>query len=127
MNNKAKNKEEEVKQTPYYSNEALLKMTNVLFDPIASDLVEQANLNREAHILSLGRISSSREAHYWASQITRDAGMNPKRTWTLDEVYRVAFLLLSRSINMDAFKLGIGLAGTQAVQETEGVGEDMEW
>lgn len=123
-----KKKPEEKTESPYYTKEAALKLTNILYDPVAVEICKQIDVQDEGLLLSLTRVNTLRECHQWASKFTQDAAMNLNRTWSLGKVYRVAFLLLSRSINMKAFMSGIGLAGVQAVaEESEDFGEDKDW
>jgi len=120
---------EVLKQKSYYSDEALLKMVNLLYDPLTLSFIEETGLKEEAHLLSLTRINSSKEAYFWAVQIAKEAILNnPKRTWPISKIIRVGFLLARRSIDMKAFMLGVGLAQEQALTKGEnGVEEDAEW
>jgi len=119
---------EKLKLKSYYSDEALLKMVNLLYDPLTVALVKQIGISDEAHLLSLTRINSSREAYFWSVQIAKESALNPDRTWRISKIIRVAFLLARRSLDMRAFMLGVGLAQEQALTKSdEGVGEEAEW
>jgi len=127
---------EELKDKPYYSDEVALRMVNLLYDPLATDLMEQAGMSAdEAHLLSLTRINNSKEAWYWAQQIAKRAMFNKyakghKTTWSADRIQMTAFLLMRRSIPGSCgpgFMLGVGLAQEQNIVKAEEAGEESEW
>lgn len=111
---------------PHYSNEAMLKMVNVLFDPSMLSLSKELGIKDEANLLSLTRINSSREIFVWAKQITREAALNPHRQWKLGRIFRTSFLFARRSIDMKAFTMGIGLAQEQNIAKSEESGEEYD-
>ena len=121
-----------LKQGSHYSEEAILKMVNLIYDPLTIALCAEIGIADEAHLLSLTLINSSREAWHWSVQMMKEAalmvrvrlpkGEAPKlhqRTWQLSKVQRVAFLLARRSLMMTAFKLGVGLAQEQNIAKAE--------
>ena len=121
-----------LKQGSHYSEEAILKMVNLIYDPLTVALSAEIGIADEAHLLSLTLINSSREAWHWSVQLMKEAallqrvritkGDVPKlhqRTWQLSKVQRVAFLLARRSLMMTAFKLGVGLAQEQNIAKAE--------
>ncbi len=114
-------------RSSHYSDEAMLKMVNLLYDPLTIELCEETGVKDEAQLLSLTLINSSREAYFWALQLAKEATFSINRTWPLSRVIRVAFLLARRSLQMKAFMLGVGLAQEQAITKTEEAGEETEW
>jgi hypothetical protein len=121
-----------LKQGSHYSEEAILKMVNLIYDPLTIALCAEIGIADEAHLLSLTLINSSREAWHWSVQLMKEAALlqrvrlakdeAPKlhqRTWPLSKVQRVAFLLARRSLTMTAFKLGVGLAQEQNIAKAE--------
>lgn len=124
---KTANVNEELKRSPHYSEEAMLKMVNLLYDPLTTQLCEEVGIAAQAQLLSLTRINSSREAFFWATQMAKEATFNTERKWPLSQIIRTAFLLARRSIDMKAFMLGVGLAQEQAITKTEETGEDADW
>ncbi len=134
----AADRKERIKGGTRYSDEYMLKMANLVFDPMALELCKQAGLKDEGHLLGLTRINSSKEAFYWARQMTLEAAYNRDNDpelleklgddkWPLSKVFRVAFLLLRRSLEMKGFMLGVGLAQEQSIMKTEETGEGTEW
>ena len=132
--------EPDLKSKPYYSDEAMIKMINLLYDPIVATLCREAGIADEAQLLSLTKINSSREAWYWAQQIAKEAFYHrynrdpnappmPKnyRRWPISKIQRVAFLLARRSLDMKAFQLGVGLANEQNIVKSEEGGEEDNW
>ena len=119
MVTKTEKKEEpqdDVKRT-YTTDEAQLRLVNLIYD------------TDEAHILSLTRIRTSREAFLHATQITREAALLKSRdpvTTPLSKVWRHAYLLLARSIDMHAFNMAVGLARGQAEAEADAASEEAE-
>jgi len=136
---KAKSRDEvneDLKSRPDYSEEVQLRLTNLIYDPLATMLFENAGIHPdEAHLLSLTRINSSREAAAWAQQITREAIYNiyvnrHKCDWAPSQIWRVAFLLARRSIPGTCgpgFMLGVGLAQEQSITKQEEPSEEKEW
>ena len=136
---KAKSRDEvneDLKSRPDYSEEVQLRLTNLIYDPLATMLFENAGIHPdEAHLLSLTRINSSREAAAWAQQITREAIYNiyvnrHKCDWAPSQIWRVAFLLARRSIAGTCgpgFMLGVGLAQEQSITKQEEPSEEKEW
>jgi len=127
---------DELKGRPDYSEEVQLRLTNLIYDPLATMLFREAGIDPdEAHLLSLTRINSSREAASWAQQITREAIYqqyvhNKVCSWPASQIWRVAFLLARRSIPGQCgpgFTLGIGLAQEQNITKAEEDGETKEW
>lgn len=127
---------DELKNRPDYSEEVQLRLTNLIYDPLATMLFENAGIHPdEAHLLSLTRINSSREAASWAQQITREAIYQQyvnghACTWPASQIWRVAFLLARRSIPGTCgpgFMLGVGLAQEQNITKEEGDVESKEW
>jgi len=127
---------EELKQRPDYSEDVQLRLTNLIYDPLATMLFENAGIHPdEAHLLSLTRINSSREAAAWAQQITREAIYNiyvnkHACDWSPSQIWRVAFLLARRSIPGTCgpgFMLGVGLAQEQSITKQEEPSEEKEW
>jgi len=133
---------DELKRHPSYSDEAMLRLTNVIFDPMVAELCREANIKDEAQLLSFTKINSSREAIYWANQIAKEAYINRYKPggktthtdgtplWPIRKVRRVAFLLLRRSMPGTvggAFALGVGLAQEQQITKSEEGGEEDSW
>lgn len=127
---------EERKQSPAYSDEVMLRLTNLIYDPLATLLFDQAGIHPdEAHLLSLTRINSSREAAFWAQQISKEAAYNRyikhhPCTWPISQVWRVAFLLARRSIPGvcgPGFTMGVSLAQEQSITKSEEAGEEGDW
>ena len=127
--------DEKLKQKSYYSDEALLKMVNLLYDPLTAAFIKQTGISEEAHLLSLTRINSSKEAYFWAVQIAKESVLRRMSTpikirdrWPVSKIIRVGFLLARRSLDMTGFKLGVGLAQEQALTKAEDVaGEEADW
>ncbi len=117
---------EKIQGKPYYTQEALLKVINLLFDPLTIALVEEAGIGDEGYLLSLTRIYSSREAWHWATEIGQEAFQNPNRTWSISKIIRCAFLLARRSIGMQGFLRGIDIAAQQTLVKDEAVGEEAD-
>lgn len=124
-----------------YSDAVQMRLTNLMYDPLTVALVKETGMNDEVNLLGLTRINSSREAFYWAAQITKgsarlrlvqlceqtrepdcDLGVN-ERHWSLRKIFRVAFLIARRSIDMVAFKEGNKLAMEQQITKSEDTGE----
>jgi hypothetical protein len=137
---KIKEEEEKVEESPKekllkraaYSNDAMLKMVTLIFDPLEVATMKELGLTDEAHLLGLTRINSSLECHHWALSIMKEAGAKnlnrdtsvlDGRKWPLSKIYRISFLLARRSVDMRAFMMGVGLAGKQSIAESE-AGED---
>ena len=127
---------EDLKGRPDYSEEVQLRLTNLIYDPLATMLFDNAGIHPdEAHLLSLTRINSSREAASWAQQITREAIYNiyvhhHECDWGPSQIWRVAFLLARRSIPGvcgPGFMLGVGLAQEQSITKSEEPGEEKDW
>lgn len=127
-------KEKEATRKEY--SDAILKMVNVLFDPLNVETVRELGLTDESNLLGLTLINSSREAFHWAMSITREAGKRKlarnddeenARHWSLSKIKRVAFLIARRSLNMRAFSMGVGLAGKQSYDTDEGEDIDRGW
>ena len=121
-----------LKQGSHYSEEAILKMVNLIYDPLTIALCAEIGIADEAHLLSLTLINSSREAWHWSVQLMKEAALLQRvriekddklklheRSWPLSKVQRVAFLLARRSLMMTAFKLGVGLAQEQNIAKAE--------
>lgn len=124
------------KSRPCYSDEVMLKLVNLLYDPLATDLIKEAGITAdEAHLMSLTRINSSKEAWFWAQQIAKEAAYNKYGkghicSWPISRIQRVAFLLARRSIPGSCgpgFMLGVGLAQEQNIVKAEEAGEENEW
>ncbi len=121
-----------IKGSQPYSDEVMLRLVNLIYDPLASLLFKESGLHAdEAHLLSLTRINSSKEAWYWAQQIAKEAAYNKyvqkiPCNWPISQVQRVAFLLARRSIPGTCgpgFMLGVGLAQEQNITKSEEPGE----
>jgi hypothetical protein len=134
----AERRKQTMKGSPRYSDEYMVKMANLVFDPMALELCAQAGIKDEGHLLGLTRINSSKEAFYWARQITMEAAYNRDTSpelveklgdnkWPLSKVFRVSFLLMRRSLDMKGFMLGVGLAQEQSIMKTEDTGEGSDW
>ena len=121
-----------LKQGSHYSEEAILKMVNLIYDPLTIALCAEIGIADEAHLLSLTLINSSREAWHWSVQMMKEAALTQRvrihkgdllklhqRSWQLSKVQRIAFLLARRSLMMTAFKLGVGLAQEQNIAKAE--------
>ena len=127
---------EKVKANPHYSEEVQLRLVNLIYDPLATLLFKEGGIDPdEAHLLSLTKINSSREAWFWATQFQKEAAFNryvlrfPCK-WPLSRVLRVAFLLARRSIPGQmgpGFMLGVGLAQEQNIMKAEEAGEESNW
>lgn len=123
---------EGMKQSPPYSDEVMLRLVNLIYDPLATILFREAGMHAdEAHLLSLTRVNSSKEAWYWAQQIAKEAAYNKyvqkiPCNWPISQVQRIAFLLARRSIPGTCgpgFMLGVGLAQEQNITKSEEPGE----
>ena len=137
----AKRAKEIMESSPYYSGEAVMFMSNLLYDPLAIDMLKEAGINDEAMLLGLTSINNSRECFYWAAQITKNAALLKKvrldeatkyddvdlpagqRHWPLSKIFRVAFLISRRSVDMKAFEWGNKLAQEQQITKSEEQGE----
>lgn len=126
----------ELKSRPDYSEEVQLRLTNLIYDPLATMLFENAGIHPdEAHLLSLTRINSSREAASWAQQITREAIYQQyvhghTCAWPASQIWRISFLLARRSIPGTCgpgFMLGVGLAQEQQITKEESDQEGKDW
>ncbi len=123
---------EGMKLSPPYSDAVMLRLVNLIYDPLATILFREAGLHAdEAHLLSLTRVNSSKEAWYWAQQIAKEAAYNKyvqkiPCNWPISQVQRIAFLLARRSIPGTCgpgFMLGVGLAQEQNITKSEEPGE----
>jgi hypothetical protein len=115
---KAEVKEKEKPQN--YTEGAALKLVNLLYDV------------DEAHLLSLTRIKSSREAFMLSMQVVKEAALNPVydadgKKVPLSRIWRRTFLTLMRSLDMKAFAWGVGLANNQVEEEAEEPSETGSW
>ena len=128
--------EVDMKSRPCYSDEVMLKLVNLLYDPLATDLIREAGITAdEAHLMSLTRINTSKEAWYWAQQIAKEAAYNKYAkghvcSWPVSRIQRVAFLLARRSIPGSCgpgFMLGVGLAQEQSIVKAEEASEEDTW
>lgn len=125
-----------LKQRPYYSDEVMLKLVNLLYDTVVVDLFHEAGLKADiAHLIGLTRINNSREAWYWAQRIAKEAAYNKYAkgftpSWSIGEIQMVAFLLARRSIPGQVgpgFMLGVGLAQEQSITKAEEAGEEADF
>ena len=136
-----------MKQKAYYSDDVMLKMTTLLYDPLTVELCRESDVVDVSQLLGLTNIKSSREAFYWAHRIATESyanryrpggtgsfhiGINgePIRKWSIAKIEMVAFLIARRSMTMpvgSAFALGVGLAQEQAITKSEEAGEENEW
>jgi hypothetical protein len=132
----AKTKQHNRKDYPAYADDALVKLVNLIFDPMSVSLLEDCGIDPdEAHLLGLTRINSSKEAWMWAQQITKEAAFNKyvngiKPKMSLTQIRRVAFLFARRSIPGDCgpgFMLGVGLAQEQNITKSEEDVEGQDW
>jgi hypothetical protein len=103
-----------------YTNEAAIRMVNLIFDP------------DDKNLLSLCRIRTTREAFTLAMQITKEATLMERKDSKgnrvpLSKYWRNAYLMLTRSIDMKAFLMGVGLAHGQAEDEADKIGEEAEF
>lgn len=124
------------KDSPNYSDDAMLRLVNLIYDPMSTALLEDCGIDPdEAHLLGLTRVNSSKEAWMWAQQITKESafgkyvlGVRPKMSLT--QIRRIAFLLARRSIPGDCgpgFMLGVGLAQEQNITKSEEEVEGQDW
>ena len=100
-----------------YTNEASVRIVNMILDP------------DERSLLSLSRINSSRECLLLSIQIAKEAAMDEeicKQNIPISKVWREAFLLLRRSLDSKTLSLSFGLAHEQAVSESEAAAEEVE-
>lgn len=132
-----------LKQKAYYSDDALIKMVNLLYDPMTIELCKEAEISDIAQLLSLTNIKTSREAFYWSHRIATEAYANRyrpggtgsfhddgTRKWTIGKIEMVAFLIARRSMTMpvgSAFALGVGLAQEQSITKAEDLGDGESW
>lgn len=123
---------------PEYSSEVQLRVVNLTLDPISSmtRFLEEVGIHPdEAHLLSLTRINSSREALHWANQVTKEAAFEiyvNKRTcrYPLSQIRRMAFLLARRSIPGACgagFTAAVNIAMEQNITQSEEAGEQSAW
>ena len=126
----------ELKDKPYYSDEAQLRMINLTFDPLASALFRENGIDPdEAHLLGLTRINNSREAMMWAQGIAREAAFNRyvnhmDTVWPVSKVRRIAFLIARRSLPMvmgGGFVAAVNVAQEQNITKGEEAGEESNW
>lgn len=130
----------ELTDRPEYSERALLRLVNLVYDPIAAlTMLEGAGVHpSESHLLSLTKINSSKEAWFWAHQITKEAAYRKyvehiPVDWPLSQVLRVAFLLARRSITNipgqcgPGFTTAVNVALEQNIIKQEEAAERADW
>lgn len=130
----------EITDRPEYSERALLRLVNLVYDPIAAlTMLEGAGVHpSESHLLSLTKINSSKEAWFWAHQITKEAAYRKyvehiQVDWPLSQVLRVAFLLARRSITNipgqcgPGFTTAVNVALEQNIIRQEEAAERADW
>lgn len=123
---------------PEYSSEVQLRVVNLTLDPISSmtKFLEEVGIHPdEAHLLSLTRVNSSKEAMHWANQVTKEAAFEiyvnkrPCR-YPLSQIRRMAFLLARRSIPGACgagFTAAVNIAMEQNITQSEEAGEQSAW
>jgi hypothetical protein len=127
---------DELKDKPYYSDEAQLRMINLTFDPLASALFRENGIDPdEAHLMGLTRINNSREAMLWANGIAREAAFNKyvnhmDSVWPVSKIRRIAFLIMRRSLPMvmgGGFVAAVNVAQEQNITKGEEASEESNW
>jgi hypothetical protein len=127
---------DELKDKPYYSDEAQLRMINLTFDPLASALFKENGIDPdEAHLMGLTRINNSREAMMWAQGIAKEAAFNRyvngvTTTWPVSKIRRVTFLIMRRSLPMvmgGGFVAAVNVAQEQTITKGEEASEESSW